>query len=125
MLRKGLRADYYTDPINGSIAGIPADDWPLHISHCLEDLRQGVMCAADIRYFCTRTIASEHLADYFDSLEVWQWDYVGNKAAVSTSTIHSCRNYDKIVDWAKAHQRVEHWDVSVHIEDDIVIPPIV
>lgn len=43
---------------------------------------------------------------------------------MSMNVMHSCRNFDKIVDWAKAHQRNGHFDEDVHIVDDIEIPLI-
>lgn len=106
IIRKGLRADYYADPLTGAISGILPEDWPDHVSHCLENLRQSVMCASDI------------------SLIVWQWVEEANVAAISMDTIHSCRDFDRIVDWAKAHERATSFNVHVHIEDDIVIPLI-
>ncbi|KAK7688360.1 hypothetical protein QCA50_008732 [Cerrena zonata] len=49
ILRHAMTPDYYTDPVTGNIAGLPAAEWPDHVSHCLEALRQGIICASDIR----------------------------------------------------------------------------
>ncbi|KAH8104501.1 hypothetical protein BXZ70DRAFT_590700 [Cristinia sonorae] len=107
LLRQGLRADHYADPVTGAISGILPEDWDDHASHCLDNLRQSVMCASDI------------------SLVVWQWVEEANRASISMNTIHSCRNFDKIVDWAKKHRRTTHFDMDVHVEDDIEIPLII
>ncbi|KAH8093877.1 hypothetical protein BXZ70DRAFT_897114 [Cristinia sonorae] len=104
ILRQGLYADYYRDPVTGAIGLIPADEWEDHMSHCMDNIRQSLMCAADI------------------SLVVWQWVEESQRASIMMNTVHSCRNYDKIADWAKAHRRERHFDSSIHVEDDIVIP---
>ena len=49
VIRQGLYPDYYRDPVTGEIAGIPPKDWPDHLSHCVENIRQSLVCAADIR----------------------------------------------------------------------------
>ena len=49
-----MTPDYYTDPVTGEIAGVPAEEWPDHVGHCLEALRQGIMCASDIRQVFSR-----------------------------------------------------------------------
>ncbi|TCD64869.1 hypothetical protein EIP91_003535 [Steccherinum ochraceum] len=104
ILRQGLYPEHYRDPVTGAIGNIPAEDWPDHVSHCIDNLRQSLMCAADI------------------SLVVWQWVEEDNRASIMMNTVHSCRNYDKIADWAKRHRRTTHFDSSIHVEDDIVIP---
>ena len=50
VIRQGLSPEYYRDPVTGEIAGIPPKDWPEHLGHCIENLRQSMMCASDIRY---------------------------------------------------------------------------
>jgi len=104
IVRKGLWREHYTDLEAGNIAGIPEKDWPDHLSHCLDDLRQSLMCSADI------------------SLVVWQWVESANRATPRMDVVHSCRNFDTIVDWAKAHPWDRDFDLTVHVEDDIEIP---
>ncbi|KAI0073073.1 hypothetical protein K474DRAFT_1603983 [Panus rudis PR-1116 ss-1] len=104
IMRKGLSPEYYTDPVTGAIAGIPKDEWSDHLSHCVDNIRQSLMCASDI------------------SLVVWQWVEADQRASIMMNTAHSCRNFDRIVDWAKAHKRDRHFDMHVHVEDDIEIP---
>ncbi|TCD61028.1 hypothetical protein EIP91_009151 [Steccherinum ochraceum] len=100
LMRKGLWADHYRDPVTGVIADIPPEDWLDHISHCVDNIRQALI------------------------LVVWQWDEEEQRALVAMNTVHSCRNYDRIVDWAKAHRRTTHFNANVHVEDDIEIPPM-
>jgi len=105
-VRKGLSPEYYTDPVAGTLAGVKLEDWPEHLSHCLDGIRQSLMCSADI------------------SLVVWQWIESQETASPRMDVIHSCRNYDKIADWAKAHKWQREFDLTVHVEDDIEIPII-
>ncbi|KIY69269.1 hypothetical protein CYLTODRAFT_318831, partial [Cylindrobasidium torrendii FP15055 ss-10] len=57
-----------------------------HISHCIDSIRQSLMCSADV------------------SVNVWQWDesYEDDVKLVGRSNIaHSCRNYDRLLEWAQ------------------------
>ncbi|THH30884.1 hypothetical protein EUX98_g3329 [Antrodiella citrinella] len=47
-LRKGLNPEYYRDPVTGAISNIAQEDWPEHASHCVDNIRQSLMCASDI-----------------------------------------------------------------------------
>ncbi|KAF3070145.1 hypothetical protein CFAM422_006618 [Trichoderma lentiforme] len=74
---------------------------PWHIGHCLESLRQSIMCHADI------------------TPAVWHWDYsvpnpIRNKPWLTV--LHTCRDFDRIRDWAK--KRKIRWD----FDDDVEIP---
>ncbi|KAI0079448.1 hypothetical protein K474DRAFT_1639618 [Panus rudis PR-1116 ss-1] len=104
LIRKGLSPDYYRDPVTGMIAGFAPHEWEEHVSHCVDSIRQSLMCASDI------------------SLIVWQWSEEKHQAVVKMNTVHSCRNYDRIVDWAKDHRQDIKFDLHVHVEDDIEIP---
>lgn len=57
------------------------------------------------------------------SFLVWQWKPEENRTAIAHG-IRTCRNFDRIMDWAKENQLQHHIDLSVHIEDDIEIPII-
>ena len=52
-MRKLLSAEHYTDPVTGYIAGIRKDSIPDHTGHCLDVLRQGILCAVDVTYVFT------------------------------------------------------------------------
>ena len=45
-----LRPDYYKDPVTGAIAGIEPKELDGHISHCIDELRQSIICHSDIRF---------------------------------------------------------------------------
>ncbi|KAJ7910447.1 hypothetical protein B0H13DRAFT_2661031 [Mycena leptocephala] len=96
MIRKGLHADYYKDD------AMEID----HLDHCIDWIRQALMCAGDT------------------SVVVWQWDPKQNKTTFQGDVAHTCRNFDKLRDWGKSHRIRTHYDTSVRIEDDIVIPVI-
>lgn len=51
-----------------------------HVGHCLNHLRQSIQCHSD--------------------LTPMQWERVGNKLILSTKTPHTCRDFDKIHQWA-------------------------
>lgn len=103
-IRKGLWPEHYTDPVAGTIAGVAHADWPEHLSHCIDGIRQSLMCSADV------------------SLIVWQWAEAAHQASPRMDVVHSCRNFDKIADWAKERTWDRDFDLKVHVEDDIEIP---
>ncbi|THH00335.1 hypothetical protein EW026_g2166 [Hermanssonia centrifuga] len=85
-IRKALHTEYYTDPITGNLGVIPKAEVPEHISHCIDNIRQALMCASDITPI------------------VWQWSEQKKKAEFRGSVVHSCRSFDRVVEWAEAHQ---------------------
>ncbi|KAK7696270.1 hypothetical protein QCA50_000923 [Cerrena zonata] len=103
VLRKAHYHEYYRDPVTGNIDNISPQDLNDHVSHCLDSIRQSLMCSSDI------------------SVIVWQWSTKQNLSLPRMDTARSCRNFDKIADWARDHRSV-HFDSSVRMEDDIVIP---
>ncbi|KAJ3556366.1 hypothetical protein NM688_g2066 [Phlebia brevispora] len=86
ILRKVYHSDYYADPLTGNIGITKHSSIPDHVAHCLDILRQGIMCAADI------------------SPIVYDWDEERQKTIPMLSIGHSCRKWDNIVDWARDHQ---------------------
>ncbi|KAI9647635.1 hypothetical protein NHQ30_004020 [Ciborinia camelliae] len=75
-----------------------------HIEHCIDDLRQSLMCSADVTPLS------------------WIWD-PGNEgerpqAKVYAEVAHTCRDFEMIVAWAREH-RVEVFDRFVKVEDDL------
>lgn len=104
ILRQGLNPEHYTDPETGDIAGVPKAFWKDHTDHCIDNLRQGIMCAVDVTPL------------------VWQWNDERQKLGPRMDVIHSCRNFDNVKEWAKAHSFTGNLDNSVHIKDDLVIP---
>jgi len=59
-----------------------------HISHCIDHIRQSIQCHAD--------------------LTPMEWVQVGDKLILDTGTLHTCRNFTKISEWAS--QRISQYD---------------
>ncbi|KAJ7158137.1 hypothetical protein C8R46DRAFT_1292155 [Mycena filopes] len=99
-IRKGVHRDYYS-PANTSTNPLLT---PPHLAHCFNFLRQSLMCAADI------------------SPLVWQWNPTVQTAEIHFDIVHSCRNFDKISDWARARHVRKVPNFREELKDDIVIP---
>ncbi|KAI5458860.1 hypothetical protein BGZ63DRAFT_514270 [Mariannaea sp. PMI_226] len=54
-----------------------------HIEHCIDTIRQSLMCQTDITPL------------------VYQWDNNKERMRIHGDVIHSCRNFDRIREWAK------------------------
>lgn len=59
-----------------------------------------------------------------DSPVVWQWDEEKQRSFIRMNTVHSCRDFDKINEWAVLHKRQTDFDFFQHIPDDIDLPII-
>ncbi|KAK1992172.1 hypothetical protein LX36DRAFT_685043 [Colletotrichum falcatum] len=55
-----------------------------HIGHCINHLRQAIQCHGD--------------------LTPMEWKLVGNKIILNTQTHHTCRDFDRILEWAAKRQ---------------------
>lgn len=77
-IRKSYYSDYYHDPN-------PLADQQEHFDHCIDLLRQVIMCHGDV---------SLHTYEWKDGYR-WPWP--------SMRTEHQCRNWDKLMDWSKEH----------------------
>jgi hypothetical protein len=87
-----------------------------HLNHCLNTLRQSLMCHSDI------------------SVNVWQWfdppqgldDPFGELnpgTYPATNVAHTCRNFDKIKSWARSRQMRTQPDFSTKpVVNDFKIP---
>ncbi|KAK4240933.1 hypothetical protein C8A03DRAFT_30900 [Achaetomium macrosporum] len=76
----------------------------LHWDHCIDALRQTIMCHADI------------------SPISWRVNMPGNHMIIpQLSTTHTCRNFTKVREWAEAHSAGE-WNYRVPDDmlDDVV-----
>lgn len=72
-----------------------------HIEHCIDNLRQSLMCSADVTPLS------------------WIW-VPGNEeeeiqAKVYAEVAHTCRDFDAIVEWAREHH-LEEFDRFVKVE---------
>jgi hypothetical protein len=85
MIRQALRPDYYKPTTPGTFNGHVEDTLlgPRHITHCLNQIRQSIMCHGDITPY------------------VWQWNETLGYNQNMISTPHTCKNFDKIRDWAR------------------------
>ncbi|KAK7029391.1 hypothetical protein VNI00_014645 [Paramarasmius palmivorus] len=99
MVRKALDPAYY--PEWNTTANEKSAQ---HVSHCIDWIRQSIMCHADT------------------SVIVWQWEDWINSSIVKGDIAHTCRNFEKIQDWAKERQLPGQFNPNVHLKDDIVIP---
>ncbi|KAI0902254.1 hypothetical protein F4806DRAFT_31179 [Annulohypoxylon nitens] len=83
LLRQNVYKDYYA-PLGGDTSA-PPPDLTGHLDHCIDALRQFVMCQGDIGVF------SFHFP--FNDGDPWP----------NYSTPHTCRNFDSIRQWAVDH----------------------
>ncbi|KAF7345933.1 hypothetical protein MVEN_01615600 [Mycena venus] len=106
-MRMALDPDYYPD-YRMSISNTSSTSLKnrKHVLHCLDWIRQALMCNADT------------------SVVVWQWDESRNTTRVKGNIAHTCRNFEKLQDWAKERILINEYDPTVNIEDDIVVPII-
>lgn len=72
----------------------------LHVSHCLDILRQQLMCSAD-----TGVLG-----------QVW-WNQTNPQAFVDFNTKHQCKNYEDIRQWAFENQ------LPKEVPEDFLQPP--
>ncbi|KAJ5087522.1 hypothetical protein N7456_011138 [Penicillium angulare] len=101
-LRQGLSLEYYKNVYGPE--EFEEEDGTLgwgHISHCLESVRQALVCASDV------------------SVIPWTWDSRNQRAAAYADNVHSCRDFDKIKSWGHQHHPVLKFDPNVYIEDDL------
>jgi Mycotoxin biosynthesis protein UstYa len=77
-IRKSYYSDYYHDPN-------PLTDQQEHFDHCIDLLRQVIMCHGDLAL---------HTYEWKDDYR-WPWP--------SMQTEHQCRNWDQLMAWSKEH----------------------
>ncbi|KAI0313696.1 hypothetical protein OF83DRAFT_1140195 [Amylostereum chailletii] len=95
MLRQGIDLPSY-----------PSFDVPMnHLRHCVGALRQSIMCFGDI------------------SPISWQWNPKRGEAEQRDDIVHSCRDYDRIREWADDHRFKDFNtdDLKVYIETDLSV----
>ncbi|KAG1804294.1 hypothetical protein EV424DRAFT_1330740, partial [Suillus variegatus] len=103
LLRKASWFEYYSASTDRSFQ-FPLDIIHLHIGHCIEMLRQSIMCKADT------------------TMITWYWVQGHDSPQVNFNTRHRCRNFEKITDWSIEH--AIHIDESkmIRFEDTIDLP---
>ncbi|KAH6918491.1 hypothetical protein BKA70DRAFT_1457224 [Coprinopsis sp. MPI-PUGE-AT-0042] len=97
VVRKALNKEYYANDAH-------VDEE--HVSHCVDSVRQSLMCNADI------------------SVNVWQWSDELKGVVGHSSQVHSCKNFDKLKSWAQGH-RLRKWiDTRTYVPDGLPDPPV-
>lgn len=75
-----------------------------HVYHCIEYLRQGVLCAADPALDIAEPVLG----------------HPGVVSALGWGTTHRCRDYGKLLEWAETNRRsnsqtlLHEWDEEHH-----------
>lgn len=85
-LRKALAPEYY------------GDDAGMHVSHCMEHLRQAVMCNVDV------------------STVYWTWSEPLKKNLADARVAHTCRDFGAVKEWAEGRIVEGGFDDTVFVE---------
>ncbi|KAJ7263130.1 hypothetical protein B0H12DRAFT_1180740 [Mycena haematopus] len=72
---------------------------PVHLRHCVGAIRQALMCYADT------------------SPVVWQWSTRYQEAEQRDDILHTCRDFNRIQNWAKERSMGSLPDLTVYIEE--------
>ncbi|KAK5120448.1 hypothetical protein LTR85_006387 [Meristemomyces frigidus] len=90
LLRKSTHPGYY-DEHEGSFAGASPRVIEGHLEHCVETLRQTLMCHGDM------------------SLLTYNWVEGRAMPYPNFNTIHTCKNWDKLVAWNMQRDVTTEW----------------
>ncbi|KAK5050442.1 hypothetical protein LTR84_003723 [Exophiala bonariae] len=84
--------------------GVPDPEEPLmdmpHLDHCVDMIRQNLMCSSDITPL------------------PWVWDRTQKKALAVGKVIRTCRNFDMIRQWG-IDNKVREFNTSIYVEDPL------
>ncbi|KAE9401368.1 hypothetical protein BT96DRAFT_773808, partial [Gymnopus androsaceus JB14] len=83
MLRKYTYNDYYKE--FDKAFTVDPEKFRTHLDHCVEILRQELMCIADVGVIT------------YEWVDGWELPYP------DFNTVHQCRNFEKVLDWAYSH----------------------
>jgi len=89
-IRKRLYPSYYVSVHNLSNSQEQRES--IHLVHCIDSLRQTLMCTADI------------------SVIPFRWEEQQQRPILTLNSTHTCRNFDTIRKWADDHQLKPGWD---------------
>ncbi|KAK0509232.1 hypothetical protein JMJ35_008603 [Cladonia borealis] len=101
-IRKGLYPDHYPS-IRPGPNGEDEVFGREHLDHCVDSIRQSLMCSADI------------------SPITWTWSEKQQGAKAQAEVLHTCRDYGRLRDWALGRQLLAPFDPSVYVEDNLFI----
>ena len=54
--------------------------------------------------------------------DVWKWSDRVHSSAVRFDTIHTCRKWEPIQEWANAHTAHVEFNQGIHLVDDLHFP---
>ncbi|KAG8408219.1 hypothetical protein J3459_018083 [Metarhizium acridum] len=104
VIRIALFKDYYQTVLSpeefDDVQGSYGRD---HISHCLDAVREAIMCASDV------------------SVITWQWNDQAKKALGHGDVLHTCRSFEKIQEWAAENQAVVDFNAEIFVKGDPVV----
>jgi hypothetical protein len=104
MIRKALSPDYYPHVTPGP----DGEDELLgfhHVNHCVDAIRQSLMCTVDVTPL------------------VWQWSDERQMLVEKATVVHTCRNFNRVRDWAKEYMMMNHgFDVNHREVNDPLDP---
>jgi hypothetical protein len=103
MVRKATRPDYYIPHV---IEGEEEDRLlgKKHIAHCIDAIRQSLMCAADITVY------------------TWSWDEELETYKNHVKNPHTCRNFDTLREWARVNTKMSTFDWHYRVPNDPLDP---
>ncbi|KAK5989899.1 hypothetical protein PT974_08162 [Cladobotryum mycophilum] len=85
-IRKVVYADYYSRPENLPITFEVTDKLLFnHVDHCVDYLRQFIMCAGDVTPVTSNWVLTHHTPH------------------PDFNTMHKCRKFDKLLEWVEKH----------------------
>ncbi|KAF2026865.1 hypothetical protein EK21DRAFT_115363 [Setomelanomma holmii] len=93
LLRKSLHRDYYNEH-EGSFAGSSEFVVQGHLGHCIETLRQTIMCHGDV------------------SLLTYNWVKGRDMPYPNFNTVHKCKKWDKLVAWNRDRDVTWQWELG-------------
>ncbi|KAG2127964.1 hypothetical protein DEU56DRAFT_524091 [Suillus clintonianus] len=105
ILRRASRGDYYRSS-DYSLHGSP-EIWRTNLDHCIEMLRQNIMCRGDV------------------SMVTYDWVEDDELPTPNFDVPHQCRNFEKILDWVEENRVILPQSKMVRSEDtiDLLSPP--
>ncbi|KAK7020928.1 hypothetical protein R3P38DRAFT_3548294 [Favolaschia claudopus] len=103
-IRQALHPNHYPNWGMHTIHGVSSRQF--YIDHCVERIRQGIMCNVDT------------------SVLVWEWNPTVNETRVRLRVPHQCKNFTKIHEWTRENLLTSfpRW---THVPDDLPVPPII
>ncbi|TPX18223.1 uncharacterized protein E0L32_002732 [Thyridium curvatum] len=86
ILRMSRYEQYYREKDSAQARQVLAYLETEHVEHCIESLRQSIMCHSDITPL------------------VSQWNSEKQQMELRSSVVHSCRSFQRVREWASDHQ---------------------